>query len=131
MKAQKLQSFVKYAGLYNLALAIGLLVPVIIRKMGLNVSDQVLADVIGVLLLYTAAVQYFASFDLRKYAWIIFWEGLLRWSASGLLIYFGTFGNIGLSAAGLGVIDLIIGIVYVVILPKSLGLQRSSLLRPY
>ena len=78
MKPAHIPIFVKIAGLYNLALSLGLFVPVMQRLMGLNVTDQALAKVIGVLLVYTAVVQYFASFDVKKYAWIIFWEGLLR-----------------------------------------------------
>ena len=66
MKLDQTQKFVKIAGLYNLALALGLFVPSVTRLMGLNVTDQALAAVIGVLLVYTAIIQYFAAFDVPK-----------------------------------------------------------------
>ena len=131
MKPTTLQNFVKIAGLYNLALSFGLLVPGLAGLMGLNVTDRALAAVIGVLLVYTAVVQYFASYDIRKYAWIIFWEGLLRWSAAFILVYFGLWGHLGLMAALLGAVDFAIGCVYIFIIPKTFSISRSELFRPH
>ena len=131
MKPAHIPIFVKIAGLYNLALSLGLFVPVMQRLMGLNVTDQALAKVIGVLLVYTAVVQYFASFDVKKYAWIIFWEGLLRWSAAFILIYYGLWGHLGFMAAVLGVVDFAIGCVYIFVIPKAFSVSRSQLLRPH
>ena len=131
MKPTTLQKFVKFAGLYNLALSLGLLIPGLAGLMALNVTDQALAAVIGALLVYTAVIQYFASSDVKKYAWIIFWEGLLRWSAALILVYYGLLGHLGLMAAVLGVVDFAIGCVYIFVLPRALSLSRSELIRPY
>ncbi len=131
MKPASLQKFVKTAGLYNLALSLGLFVPSMSRMMGLNVTDQALAAVIGILLVYTAVIQYFASFDVKKYAWIIFWEGLLRWSAALILVYYGLLGHLGFMAAALGVVDFAIGCVYIFVIPKALSISRSQLIQPY
>lgn len=131
MKPAALSPFIKIAGLYNLALALGLLVPGLAGTLGLNVTDQALAAVIGILLVYTAVIQYFASYDVKKYAWTIFWEGLLRWSAAFILVYYGLWGHLGLMAAVLGIVDFAIGFIYIFVVPKSLSIAPRQLFRPY
>lgn len=128
MSLKSLSQVVCVAGVYNLLLAVGICVPFVTNLLALPVADAALAQMIGAMLVFTAAAQVIGSRDLKTYAWLIFWEGLLRWMAAGLLIAYGFFGHLGLMAGLMGVVDFLIGVVFVVLLPRAVQKSRLALL---
>jgi hypothetical protein len=83
---------------------------------------------IAAFLAFTAVVQIVAARDLDTYGWAVFWEGALRWVAASLLITHGFFGHLGVMAGFLGVADFLVGLVFLVILPRVLGKSRAELI---
>ncbi len=128
MNLPTLQKFVFGAGLYNLVLAAGMAVPAVTRSLGVNIADPVLGQLIAGFLLFTAVVQVFGARDLATFGWVIYWEGILRWIAAALLIYYGFYGHLGATAGILGVGDFMIGAIFVLILPGVIGKSAVSLL---
>ena len=118
--------FVYWAGVYNLALAAGMAVPAVTRS--INIADPVLGQLIAGFLLFTAAIQIFGSRDLPTYGWTIFWEGILRWIAAALLIFYGFFGHLGNMAGVLGTGDFLIGVLYLYVLPGVINKRPADLL---
>ena len=118
--------FVYWAGVYNLALAAGMAVPAVTRS--INIADPVLGQLIAGFLLFTAAIQIFGSRDLPTYGWAIFWEGILRWIAAALLIFYGFFGHLGNMAGVLGTGDFLIGVLYLFVLPGVINKRPADLL---
>jgi hypothetical protein len=45
-----------------------------------------------------------------------------------LLAGYGFFGSLGISMALVGIVDLIIGMIYLIGLPRSLGVKNTQLL---
>jgi hypothetical protein len=127
MNPSTLSKFVYFAGIYNLGLAAGMAVPAIHRALGINIADPVLGQLIAGFLLFTVPLQVFGSRDLPTYGWVIFWEGILRWIAAALLIPYGFFGHLGIMAGVLGIGDLLIGIVFLFILPGVIGKRPADL----
>jgi hypothetical protein len=123
-----LSKFVRWAGFYNLALAVGMAVPIVPLTLGINIADPVLGQMIAAFLAFTAVVQIVAARDLDTYGWAVFWEGALRWVAASLLITHGFFGHLGVMAGFLGVADFLVGLVFLVILPRVLGKSRAELI---
>lgn len=123
-----MSKFVFGAGIYNLLLGLGMFVPPVTQAMGLNITDPALAQIIGILLIYTTVVQVVSSRDLKKYGSLIAWEGVLRWSAAIILFRYGFFGHLGVMAGVLGVIDFLIGTVFIFVVPKTIGERVSDLL---
>jgi len=128
MDSPALSKFVYWAGIYNLLLAAGMAVPAVTRALLINIADPVLGQLIAAFLLYTAITQMFGSRDLKTYAWVIFWEGILRWIAAGLLIPYGFFGHLGFMAGVLGLGDVLIGLVFLFILPAVTSKRPADLL---
>lgn len=125
---KKLVAFVYWAGVYNLLLAVAMATPAVTRMLGANIADPALGQLIAGFLLFTAAIQMIGSRDLRRSGWAIFWEGILRWIAAALLIPYGFFGHLGVTAGVLGIGDFLIGLVFLFVLPKVVGQRPVDLL---
>jgi hypothetical protein len=123
-----LSKFVRWAGFYNLALALGMAVPMVPVALGINIVDPVLGQMIAGFLAFTAVIQIVAARDLHTYGWAVFWEGALRWVAASLLIPHGFFGHLGLTAGLLGIVDFLVGSVFLLILPRVIAKSRSELI---
>jgi hypothetical protein len=124
----KMQKFTFWTGVYNAGLAIFLLFPPLYRGVGLNICDPVWGWLIAGFLAFCAAVLILASRNLRQRAAFLYYESLLRYIAALVLVLAGLFGDVGLIAVPLGLGDLAIGLVYMIGLPKELGLSHSALL---
>lgn len=124
----KLSHFVYWAGVYNVLLAVGMATPAVTRTLGINVADPVLGQLIAGFLLFTAVTQMIGSRDLRTNGWAIFWEGILRWIAAGLLVPYGFFGQLGVMAGVIGTVDFLIGLVFLFVLPRVIGKRPVDLM---
>jgi len=124
----KMQKFTFWTGVYNAGLAIFLLFPPLYRGVGLNICDPVWGWLIAGFLAFCAAVLILASRNLRQRAAFLYYESLLRYIAALVLVPAGLFGDVGLIAVPLGLGDLAIGLVYMIGLPKELGLSHRALL---
>lgn len=129
MNLSTLSKFVFGAGVYNLLLALGLCLPPVTGWLGLVIADQALALIIAALLVFTAVAQIVGSRNLQTYAWLIFWEGLVRWMAAAILIIYGFAGHLGAMAGVLGIGDFLIGCIFVIVLPKTVRQSHVNLLK--
>jgi len=124
----KMKSFVFWSDVYNAGLALMLTCPPFYRGLGLNVPAPLWGWLVAGFLAYTSVVLILASRDLRHRAAFVYWESILRYIAALLLIPAGLFGDLGLIAVPLGLVDLVIGLVYLFGLPKELGVSHADLL---
>lgn len=125
----KMRLFVFWSGVYNSVLACALIFPTAYRALGLNIPAPIWGWLLAGFLGYTSAILILASRDLRRRAALVYWESLLRYVAAVLLIPGGLFGDLGLIATLLGLIDLGIGMIYMIGLPKELGVAHRALLQ--
>ena len=124
----KMSPFVFWSGIYNAGLALFLLFPPLYRSLGLNFPAPFWGWLVGGFLAYTSATLILSSRNLSQRASYVYWEAFLRYIAALLLVPAGLFGDLGLIAVPLGLIDLAIGLVYMIGLPKELGLSHQVLL---
>lgn len=122
----KMNSFVFWSGVYNAGLA--LTFPPVYRWLGLNVPAPLWGWLIAGFLVYTGLVLILAPRDFRHRASFVYWESLLRYNAALLLIPSGLFGDLGLIAVPLGLVDLAIALVYMFGLPWESGISHCALL---
>lgn len=123
-----MKNFVFWSGIYNAGLALTLTCPPVYRLLGLNVPTPLWGWLVAGFLAYTSAVLILAARNLRARAVFVYWESILRYIAAALLISAGLFGDMGLIAVPLGLGDLAIGLVYMIGLPKELGISHRALL---
>jgi hypothetical protein len=121
-------TFVFWTGIYNAGLALLLLFPSAYRAIGLNICDPLWGWLIASFLAFTSVVLILAARDLGRRASFVYWESFLRYAAALLTIPAGLFGDTGLLAAGMGLGDLAIGLVYMLGLPRVLGVSHADLL---
>jgi len=124
----KMTAFVFWSGIYNAGLALLLLFPSAYRSLGLNICDPLWGWLISSFLAFTSVVLILAARDLGRRASFVYWESFLRYAAALLTIPAGLFGETGLLAAGMGLGDLAIGLVYIFGLPRVLSVSHSDLL---
>ena len=124
----RMTTFVFWSGIYNAGLALLLLFPSAYRAIGLNICDPLWGWLIASFLAFTSVVLILAARDLGRRATFVYWESFLRYAAALLTIPAGLFGGTGLLAAGMGLGDLAIGLVYMFGLPRALKVSHSDLL---
>jgi hypothetical protein len=119
--------FVFWSGVYNIGLALTLSCPPIYRALGLNLPTPLVGLMLGGFLAYTSVALILASRDLRRRASFVYWESFLRYTIALLVISGGLFGGIGFIAVPMGLVDIIIGLVYMVGLPRELRTSHFAL----
>jgi hypothetical protein len=124
----KMPAFVFWSGVYNAGLAFFLMLPSLYRSLGLNICNPVWGWLIAGFLAYTSVVLIFASRDLVRRGALVYWESLLRYTATIIIVPAGLFGSVGSIAVLLGLGDLIIGLIYMFGLTYELGVSHLCLL---
>ena len=80
------------------------------------------------LVIYLGIMLVLCSRNLRWRASVLYWEGILRIAVGVLLAGYGLFGDLGIAMAVVGIVDLSIGVAYLIRLPRSLNVTHSQLL---
>ena len=121
--------FVFWTGVYNIVAGIGFLFPPIVRLMGIKLpKSNFWIWVPAVTFIYLGTVLVLCSRNLAARASLVYWEGILRIAGFVLFAGFGFLGGLGIMAGILGILELPIGLVYLIGLPKTLNTTAVDLL---
>ncbi len=77
-----------------------------------NVNNVIMINILGLLVVFLGIFLIIASLDIKKRAWFVFWEGLARIFVFLFFLYFVLYGSAGHILLLFGIIDLIIGLIY-------------------
>jgi hypothetical protein len=77
-----------------------------------NVNNVIMINILGLIVVFLGIFLIIASLDIEKRAWFVFWEGLTRIFVFLFFLYFVLFGSAAHILLIFGIIDLIIGIIY-------------------
>jgi len=83
---------------------------------------------LGAAIIYSGVVLVLCSRNLATRASLVYWEGFLRIVGFLLFVGFGFFGDFGIVTGILGIVELLIGLVYLIGLPKALNTTAANLL---
>lgn len=104
-------TILRAAALWNVFLAIGLLVPPLSAPLGLAVPGPFWGQMAAIFYLFTAAFAMLTATDLARFAPLAVWLGLLR-TVTGLLLVLGGSGAFGpVLARAVGGVDLALGLL--------------------
>lgn len=125
-----MQRFVFATGIYNILLGVTFYIPFLPEVLGIRMPPSLfwillpatLAMGLGVMLIY-------CSRDLQHRAVVVLAEGMLRLAAGVLFIIYGFFGGIGVVAGIVGIIDIVVGVAYLVGIPRYLGQSLVAVLQ--
>jgi hypothetical protein len=121
-------SGVFWSAVWNVGLGLVLITPPICNFLGVHIPNPFWPAIVAAFLWYTSATLIISSQDVQKYASIIYWEALLRFTAVALLIAYG-FKYVGaLPTILFAVTDFAWGVFYIVGLQRVTGRSQTSLL---
>jgi len=124
-----MRGFVFWTGIYNIIAGISFLVPGIVPLLGIRPPESSFwVWTVAASVIYLGVALVLSSRRLAERATVVYWEGILRIVAFFLFGGYGFFGDLGLVAGILGVLDLVIGLVYLIGLPRALGKPAMDLL---
>lgn len=81
-------------------------------SMPANVNNVIMINILGLIVVFLGIFLIIASLDIEKRAWFVFWEGLTRIFVFLFFLYFVLYGSAAHILLLFGIIDLIIGIIY-------------------
>jgi hypothetical protein len=124
-----MHQFVFWTGIYNIVLASGFLIPGFVRSLGIQLPESNLwLWLPAVLVIYLGLLLVLCSRKLETRATLVYWEGVLRVFAGSLLVGFGFWTDLGIIAGLMGIVDLLIGLGYLIGLPRALNRSVPDLL---
>jgi hypothetical protein len=77
-----------------------------------NVNHVIMINILGLVIVFLGIILIIASLDIANRAWFVFWEGLTRIFVFLFFLYFVLFSSAAQILLLFGIIDLIIGIIY-------------------
>ncbi len=77
-----------------------------------NVNHVIMINILGLLVVFLGIFLIMASLDIEKRAWFVFLEGLTRVFVFLFFLYYVLFSNAAQILLLFGIVDLIIGIIY-------------------
>ncbi len=77
-----------------------------------NVNHVIMINILGLLVVFLGISLIIASLDIEKRAWFVFLEGLTRIFVFLFFLYYVLFSNAAQILLLFGIVDLIIGIIY-------------------
>lgn len=124
-----MQKFVFWTGVYNLIVGSVFLIPGSTNIFGIQAPEVALwLWLPAILVIYLGILLIFCSRRLPERASLVFWEGITRIAVFLPLAWFGFFTDLGFMVGIIGVIDLLIGLAYIIGLPRALHVPAKDLL---
>lgn len=121
--------FVFWTGVYNIVAGIGLFFPALFHALGVRFPVSVVwTELIGFLVVFLGLMLIWCSRDLAARGQLVYWDGVLRLVVFLHMGWFGFFGDTGPTFGAIGVIDGLIGLGYLLGLPKATGRGHASLM---
>jgi hypothetical protein len=77
-----------------------------------NVNHVIMINILGLMVVFLGIFLIIASLDIEERAWFVFWEGLTRIFVFLFFLYYFLFSSASQILLLFGIIDLIIGIIY-------------------
>jgi hypothetical protein len=124
-----MSKFVFWTGVYNIIAGISFLFPGIVSLLGVKLPESNFwVWVVASTVIYVGIALVLCSRKLADRASLVYWEGILRVAGFFLFSGFGFLGDLGILPGILGIVDLLIGLVYLIGLPKTLHTTAANLL---
>lgn len=124
-----MKRFVFWTGIYNILAGSSFFFPPLISMLGIKIPESYFwLSVPAATFVFTGVTLVLSSRNLEARGSIVYWEAVLR--IIGFIIFtgFGFLGEIGIVVGVLGVVELLIGLIYLIGLPKMLNTSGVTLL---
>jgi hypothetical protein len=128
-----MKKFVLATGALSAISGLAIQFPRVAATLSLGANPPLAVRVFGLVAIFLGLLLFLCSRDLRHRGAIVAWEGVLRLVGGLLISCYGAFGGHGVLVGLAGLGDLMIGVVYLALLPRHLGCSAADLLldRPF
>lgn len=124
-----MKKFVFWTGIYDIAGGAFKILLVLAGYFGKVLPiGMLVCYTIAMVFIYLGVVLILCSRDLRSRASVVYWEGILRIFGFFLFAGFGFLGGMSIMLGIFGIMDLLIGLVYLIGLPKFLKTTAVNIL---
>jgi len=124
-----MRKFIFWTGIYDIVMAGTISCPWVVKMLGVPLPESYFwLWFAAALVIYLGVVLVISSRNIKTRAPVIYWEGILRLVGFVLMAGFGILGGLGIAVTVLGVVDLIIGLVYLIGLPNSMNTTPMNIL---
>ena len=89
-----------------------------------SVNNVLMINILGLIVVFLGIFLIIASFDIANRAWFVFWEGLVRIVVFFFCVYFVLAKDATQIMFGIGLVDLIIGLIYMYYIFTIEGLRK-------
>ena len=87
-----------------------------------------MVQLFGWMVAFLGALLVLCSHDLKRRGSVVVWKAVLRFCLFGVMFCYGVWGDKGPQIVMTGAMDLTIGLIYLVGLPRSLQVSLVDLL---
>jgi hypothetical protein len=123
-----MRKFVFWTGIANILAGVALQFPSVAMKFMPSELTGMVTHLFGVIAILTGVMLVLCSRDLKHRGTLVAWEGVLRLVGFATMTGYGVLCHGGFSITLGGVLDGLIGIAYLVALPRHLGVSLKRLL---
>jgi hypothetical protein len=123
-----MRKFVFWTGIANLLAGAALQFPSVSMKLMPPELTGIVTCLFGVIAVLTGAMLVLCSRDLKRRGTLVAWEGVLRLVGFAIMTGYGVLYHGGFPIALAGLFDGLIGVAYLVALPRYLSLSLTDLL---
>jgi hypothetical protein len=127
-ESQRVKAFIVWTGLVSGLAGVGLQVPSLTARLFPEPPPALALQVFGLVAVFLGLMLILCSRDLRHRGVLVAWEGVLRMVGGTVIAGYGLVGGYGILTGLAGLGDVAIGIVYLVLLPRHLGIPTLDLL---
>lgn len=126
-----MKGFIVWTGVLSALVGAGVQFPAVSSRIVPGVPTGMLLHLFGLVAMFLGVMLVFCARDLKHRGVLVAWEGVLRLVGGAFLAGFGFFGDSGTAVAVSGLGDFTIGLTYLVLLPRHLGVSLAALLRDH
>ena len=124
-----MQKFVFWSGVYTISLGVSFFIPGYLAFFGFKTPDAMYWTLnTGCFVTFVGVILIYCSRNLKERAGIVYANAVLRILGFFMLAGFGFFGELGKIAILAGIIDLVIGVTYLLGLPANQKKSHGDLL---
>ena len=123
-----MKAFIICTGVVSGLAGVGLQVPSLNAQLFPAPPPVLVLRVFGLVAIFLGLMLILCSRDLKHRGVLVAWEGVLRLVGGSVIAGYGFIGDYGLLTGLAGLGDFAIGVVYLIFLPRQLGIPTLDLL---
>ena len=123
-----MKPFVFWTGIISVASGIVLQFPFLTSILMPLEQPGMSQNLMGLMAIFIGITLVICSRDLKNRGQIVVWEGVIRLFGFAIMAGYGIFGGKGISLVVIGLFDLVVGVIYLIAIPRHLGVSLKLLI---